>query len=159
MLIYAYKGKKSLNNEFYFENDYTQSHSFWKLYNYFGDLKWQFGVFREDIIRQIYRTYTTLCRFNNVLVDTYEITESLESKISFVKKYLQENQDITNSYDEQCKKIYNKLKKWYNRILENPNCLDEIKWEVAHLMKFYERQEIYRVASVNLKRNYYDFCV
>lgn len=157
MLVYSYKGKKAPNNDYIYHDPQVWS----ALCTYNQDLvsKSSYEMPLPTILKHVYRSYFTLCKFNNTLVDTYEITEKFERKISFVKEFLQKNQDILNSYDEQCKKIYNKLKIWSNRLLENPNSLNEIKWEVARLMKHYEKQEIYRVASLNLKRNYQDFCI
>lgn len=157
MLVYSYKGKKALKNDYIWHD--PQIISALCCYNYDLVSNYYNNVDGPVILKHVYRSYFTLCRFNNALVDTYAITEDFENKVSFVKDYLQENPDIKESVDIQCIKIYNKLEQWHNRLLNNSNCLDEVKWEVVHLMKFYENQSIYRIASINLKRNYYDFCL
>lgn len=157
MLVYSYKGEKSLNTELYCYD----SLNFTKIWNYLGKPK-RFCLNNEEgslMSRHIYRSYNTLGRFNNLLTTTYKVNNDLEDKLFFIKEYLQNNQDIKESFDNECRKIYEKLEKWHNRLLNNSNSLNDIKWEVARLMKHYEKKEIYRVASVNLKRNYYDFCV
>ena len=106
-------------------------------------------------VRHVYRTYTTLC----TLVNTYEVTDTYISSIEFVRNYLEQNTDIENSVNSKCRSIYDHLRIWYKRLVNNPNSLDDIKWKVAKTMKYYEKQEIFRVASINLKRNYYDFVV
>ena len=112
--------------------------------------------------RIIFKTrlfYSTLERFNSSLVNTYEVNDSYIISIEFVKKYLEENQDIVNSVDSKCRSIYDHLKVWYKRLVNNPNFLDDVKWDVAKTMKYYEKQEIFTISSINLKRNYYDFVV
>jgi len=157
MLVYSYKGKKALNNDYIWHDPQAIStlcqYNYDLVYNHYNNVN------GPVILKHVYRSYSTLCQFNNALVDTYVITEDFGNKVSFVKDYLQENQDIKESVDIQCRKIYEKLEHWHNRLLNNQNCLDEVKWEVVHLMKFYEKQGIYRIASINLKRNYYDFCL
>lgn len=93
------------------------------------------------------------------MVSTYEVNNNYIKSIEFVKKYLEENQDIENSIDSKCRNIYDHLKVWYKRLVNNPNSLDDIKWEVARTMKYYEKQEIFRKASINLKQNYQDFVI
>ena len=114
---------------------------------------------RKILTRHIYRTYTTLSKFNNALVSIYLLDEKVYNDISFVKDYLKENQDIENSPDSKCRSIYDHLKIWYKRLVNNPNCLEDIKWEVAKTMKYYKGQGIFTISSINLKRNYYDFVV
>ena len=87
------------------------------------------------------------------------MNDSYIKSIEFVKNYLEENQDIVNSIDSKCRSIYDHLKVWYKRLVNNPNSLDDIKWEVVKNMKYYEKQEIFTISSINLKRNYYDFVV
>lgn len=70
-----------------------------------------------------------------------------------------DNQDIENSIDSKCRSIYGHLKIWYKRLTNNPNSLDDIKWKVVRTMKYYEKQDIYTISSINLKRNYYDFVI
>lgn len=156
MLVYSYKGEKSLTSPSY-QYSSKNYNALWNYNSHFFDIN-NYRV-SEILAKHVYCSYFNLCQFNNTLVDTYEITEDFENKVSFVKDYLQENRDIKESVDIQCIKIYNKLEQWHNRLLENPNCLDDVKWGVVRLMKFYEKQGIYRVASINLKRNYYDFCL
>ena len=55
--------------------------------------------------------------------------------------------------------MYDHLKVWYKRLVNNPNSLDDIKWQVVKSMKFYENQGIFSIASINLKQNYFDFVV
>lgn len=93
------------------------------------------------------------------MVNTYEVNDSYIIGIEFVRNYLEQNQDIENSVDSKCRNIYDHLKVWYKRIVNNPNSLDDIKWEVARTMKYYEKQGIFTISSINLKRNYYDFVV
>lgn len=109
------------------------------------------------LVRHVYNFYTTLCKFNNSLVSTYEVNNNYINSIEFVKKYLEENQDIENSIDSKCRNIYDHLRVWYKRLCTNSNSLEDIKWQVVKTMKFYEKQEIFRVAIINLKQNYQDF--
>lgn len=156
MLVYVYKGNKAPNNDHIWHDPQVWS----ALCSYDYDLvsKKSYEMPISTILKHVYRSYSTLCQFNNALVDTYGITANFKTKIAFVEKYLQENKDIKESIDIQCRKIYDKLEWWYKRLLTNSNCLDEIKWEVVRLMKFYEKQDIYRISSINLKRNRQDFC-
>ena len=117
------------------------------------------NVNTEIWLRHVYYSYTTLCKFNNSLVNTYEVNDSYIKSIEFVKNYLEQNQDIENSVDSKCRNIYDHLRVWYKRLINNPNSLDDIKWEVAKTMKYYEKQGVFTIASINLKRNYYDFVV
>ena len=151
MLIYGYKGDKCLKSDNC--NDYTVK-NLKSLYNYNPDLR-----ATDEIIRHVFRSFNTLNRFNNSLVSTYEVNSNYIENIDFVKEYLEKNQDIENSIDSKCRNIYDHLRVWYKRLVNNPNSLDDIKWEVARTMKYYEKQEIFRKASINLKRNYQDFVV
>ena len=81
------------------------------------------------------------------------------NNIEFVKEYLENNLDIENSIDSKCRNIYDHLRVWYKRLVNNRNSLDDIKWEVARTMNYYEKQGIFRKASINLKRNWQDFVV
>ena len=157
MLIYGYKGDKCLKSDNC--NDYT-SKNLIALKNYNIDLynnsSWHYI---DILLKHVYHTYTTLCKFNNSLVSTYEVNSNYIENIDFVKEYLEKNQDIENSIDSKCRNIYDHLRVWYKRLVNNPNSLDDIKWEVARTMKYYEKQEIFRKASINLKRNYQDFVI
>ena len=93
------------------------------------------------------------------MVSTYEVNNNYINSIEFVKKYLEENQDIENSIDSKCRNIYDHLRVWYKRLCTNPKSLEDVKWQVVKTMKFYEKQEIFRVASINLKQNYQDFVI
>lgn len=157
MLIYGYKGKKCLiNGSFWYDNK-----NGWALYNYDYDLMRKYLNSNDGttLVRHVYNSYTTLCKFNNSLVSTYEVNNNYINSIEFVRNYLDKNEDIENSMDRRCRSIYDHLKVWYRRLCNNPNSLDDIKWQVAKTMKHYEKQEIFRKASINLKRNYQDFVV
>lgn len=151
MLIYGYKGDKCLKSDNC--DDYTVK-NLKSLYKYNPDLR-----ATDEIIRHVFRSFNTLNRFNNSLVSTYEVNSNYIENIDFVKEYLEKNQDIENSFDSKCRNIYDHLKVWYKRLVNNPDSLDDIKWQVARTMKYYEKQEIFRKASINLKRNYQDFVV
>ena len=151
MLIYGYKGDKCLKSDNC--DDYTIK-NLKSLYNYNPDLR-----ATDEIIRHVFRSFHTLNRFNNSLVNTYEVNDSYIKSIEFVKGYLENNLDIENSFDSKCRNIYDHLRVWYKRLVNNPNCLDEIKWEVARTMNYYEKQGIFRKASINLKQNYQDFVI
>lgn len=157
MLIYGYKGDKCLKSDNC--NDYTNKNLI-ALKNYNIDLYNNYSWHYFDILlRHIYHTYTTLCKFNNSLVSTYEVNSNYIENIVFVKEYLEKNLDIENSIDSKCRNIYDHLRVWYKRLVNNPNSLDDIKWEVARTMNYYEKQGIFRKASINLKRNWQDFVV
>ena len=151
MLIYGYKGDKCLKSDNC--DDYTVK-NLKSLYNYNPDLR-----ATDEIIRHVFRSFNTLNRFNNSLVSTYEVNSNYIENIDFVKEYLEKNLDIENSIDSKCRNIYDHLKVWYKRLVNNPNSLDDIKWEVARTMNYYEKQGIFRKASINLKRNWQDFVV
>lgn len=154
MLIYGYRGKKCPTST----NFYTSQKNVRALYNYNQDLFNRCDN-QELFLKHVYLSYSTLERFNSSLVNTYEVNDSYIKSIEFVKNYLEENQDIVNSIDSKCRSIYDHLKVWYKRLVNNPNSLDDIKWEVVKNMKYYEKQEIFTISSINLKRNYYDFVV
>lgn len=155
MLIYGYKGKKCPKST----DCYYCEKNIWALIYYNIDLFNDSKVNTEIWLRHVYYSYNTLCKFNNSLVNTYEVNENYISSIEFIRNYLEQNLDIETSVDSKCRNIYDHLRIWYKRLVNNPNSLDDIKWEVAKTMKYYEKQEIFRVASINLKRNYYDFVV
>ncbi len=157
MLIYGYVGKKALKTKDFWNNLQTNR----ALYCYNYDLTKENATYEKGnlLARHVYNSYTTLCKFNNSLVSTYEVNNNYIKSIEFVKKYLEENQDIENSIDSKCRNIYDHLKVWYKRLVNNPNSLDDIKWKVARTMKYYEKQEIFRKASINLKQNYQDFVI
>lgn len=154
MLIYGYRGKKCPTST----NFYTSQKNVRALYNYNQDLFNRCDS-QELFLKHVYLSYSTLERFNSSLVNTYKVNDSYIKSIEFVKNYLEENQDIVNSIDSKCRSIYDHLKVWYKRLVNNPNSLDDIKWEVVKNMKYYEKQEIFTISSINLKRNYYDFVV
>lgn len=154
MLIYGYRGKKCPTSTDF----YTSQKNVRALYNYNQDLFNRCDN-QELFLKHVYLSYSTLERFNSSLVNTYEVNDSYIKSIEFVKNYLEENQDIVNSIDSKCRSIYDHLKVWYKRLVNNPNSLDDIKWEVVKNMKYYEKQEIFTISSINLKRNYYDFVV
>lgn len=157
MLIYGYKGDKCLKSD---NCDDRSMKNIVALKNYNEDLynNYHWPYF-DILLRHVYHTYTTLCKFNNSLVSTYEVNSNYIENIGFVKEYLEKNLDIENSFDNKCRNIYDHLKVWYKRLVNNPDSLDDIKWQVAKTMKYYEKQEIFRKASINLKRNYQDFVV
>lgn len=154
MLIYGYRGKKCPTST----NFYTSQKNVRALYNYNQDLFNRCDS-QELFLKHVYLSYSTLERFNSSLVNTYKVNDSYIKSIEFVKNYLEENQDIVSSIDSKCRSIYDHLKVWYKRLVNNPNSLDDIKWEVVKNMKYYEKQEIFTISSINLKRNYYDFVV
>lgn len=157
MLIYGYKSDKCLKSDNC--DDYSIK-NIMAVKNYNEDLYNNINSYGfRDVLRHLYHTYNTLGKFNNSLVNTYEVNDNYIKSIEFVKDYLENNLDIENSFDSKCRNIYDHLKVWYKRLVNNPNCLDEIKLEVAITMKYYEKQEIFRKASINLKRNYQDFVV
>ena len=94
---------------------------------------------QELFLKHVYLSYSTLERFNSSLVNTYEVNDSYIKSIEFVKDYLENNLDIENSFDNKCRNIYDHLRIWYKRLVNNPNSLDDIKWEVARTMKYYEK--------------------
>ena len=157
MLIYGYKGKKcfvSPRLELWCDANYNAMMHYAPSY-----VSKNVDGYTQDLVRQIYNSFSTLCKFNNSLTHTYEINDEYINSINFVKTYLIENEDTEYSVDNKCRTVYDHLKVWYKRLVNNPNSLDDIKWEVARTMKYFEKQEIFRVASINLKRNYYDFVV
>ena len=157
MLIYGYVGKKALKNDDFWNNAHTNR----ALYYYNYELTKENASFEKGrlLARHVYNSYSTLCRFNNSLTSTYEVDDNYIKSIEFVKEYLEENQDIENSMDRRCRNIYDDLKVWYKRLYNSPNSLDDIKWQVVKTMKHYEKQDIFKVASISLKRNYYDFVI
>lgn len=155
MLMYGYRGKKCPVST---DCHYCEK-NMWALIYYNIELFNDRNVNTEIWLRHVYYSYTTLCKFNNSLVNTYEVNDTYIANIEFVKNYLEQNQDIENSVDSKCRNIYDHLRVWYKRLVNNPNSLDEIKWEVAKTMKYYEKQGIFTIASINLKQNYYDFVV
>lgn len=153
MLIYGYKGRKYPKSTNYCHCE----KNLWALYNYNSDLFNDSKVNTEIWLRQVYNTFNTLCRFNNYLVNAYVVDDKFYNDIDFIKQYLTDNEDVVDSVDRKCREIYDNLNTWYKRILANANCLDDIKTRVVKSMQFYERQEIFSVASINLKHNYYNF--
>ena len=157
MLIYGYVGKKALKTKDFWNNLQTNR----ALYCYNYDLTKANATYEKGnlLARHVYNSYTTLCKFNNSLVSTYEVNSNYIENIDFVKEYLEKNLDIENSIDSKCRNIYDHLRVWYKRLCTNPKSLEDVKWQVVKTMKFYEKQEIFRVASINLKQNYQDFVI
>lgn len=157
MLVYGYKGKKCPTSTTY----WNSQKNLLALNNYNSDLFNRCSSWEEQakFLRYVYLSYSTLCKFNNVLVDTYYIDDNFISSINFVKSYLSDNIDILTSIDYKCREIYEHLGVWYKSLIANPNCLDEIKWQIAESMRFYENQGIFSIASINLKQDYFDFVV
>jgi hypothetical protein len=153
MLIYGYKGKKCPKSTDYWHCE----KNLWALTYYNPGLFNDSKVNTEIWLRQVYNTFSTLCRFNNYLVNSYVVDDKFYDDIDFIKQYLTDNEDVVDSVDRKCREVYSNLNTWYKRLLANTNCLDDIKTRVVKSMQFYERQEIFSVASINLKRNYYDF--
>lgn len=155
MLIYGYRGKKALNSTDFWNNMQVNR----ALYCYNYDLTKANASYEKGnlLARHVYSSYSTLCKFNSSLVNTYEVNDSYIISIEFVRNYLEQNQDIENSVDSKCRNIYDHLRVWYKRLVNNPNSLDEIKWEVARTMKYYAKQGIFTISSINLKRNWQDF--
>lgn len=157
MLVYGYKGKKCPTSTTY----WNSQKNLLALNNYNSDLFNRCSSWEEQakFLRYVYLSYSTLCKFNNVLVDTYYIDDNFISSINFVKSYLSDNIDILTSIDYKCREIYEHLGVWYKSLIANTNCLDEIKWQIAESMRFYENQGIFSIASINLKQDYFDFVV
>lgn len=126
MLVYGYKGKKCPTSIIY----WNSQKNLIALNNYNSDLfdncnGWE-G--QTKLLRHVYLSYSTLCKFNNALVHTKIIDEYFITSIDFVKRYLADNIDILSSIDNKCRNIYENLSIWYKRFVSNPSCLDEIKW-------------------------------
>lgn len=155
MLVYGYKGKKCPKST---DFNYCEK-KLWALIYYNIELFNDSKVNREIWLRQVYNTFNTLCKFNNYLLNAYEVDDKFYNDIDFLKQYLIDNEDVVDSVNRKCREIYSNLNIWYKRLVSNPKCLDEIKWQVVKSMKFYEKQEIFSITSTNLKRNYYDFVV
>ena len=103
MLVYGYKGKKCLKSDNC--NDYTTKNLI-ALRNYNENLYNNINSYGGDnVLRHVYHTYNTLCKFNNSLVSTYEINSDYINNIEFVKDYLENNLDIENSFDSKCTTI------------------------------------------------------
>ena len=154
MLIYGYRGKKCPVS-----TDINNHTNLWALFRYNEDFFQDTNINNKLWLKHVFNSYSTLERFNSSLVNTYEVNDNYITSIDFVRNYLEQNQDIENSVDSKCRNIYDHLRVWYKRLVNNPNSLDEIKWEVARTMKYYEKQGIFTISSINLKRNYYDFVV
>lgn len=157
MLVYSYKTKKCPLSTSYWHNN----RNLMALNNYNKDLfercsGWQ-G--QAKFLKDVFLSYSTLCEFNNSLTDITTVDDYFITSLDFVKVYIRDNVDILTSIDNKCRKIYEDLDRWYKRLIANPECLDSIKMEVVRCMKFHERQGMFKISSINLKRNYYDFVV
>ena len=80
----------------------------------------------------------------------------MTDNLDFLTDFLDKHSDLEDSIDTKCREVYTKLKIWYKRLIDNPDNLDSVKWEVVKLMKYFERNGIFRVSSCNLKSNYHD---
>lgn len=115
--------------------------------------------FIDTYIRHIYCSYSILCSFNNLLTSCYDVEKDYLNSNSFIEEYLLNNEDVKESKDSHCRSIYENIKIWNNRLKNNYTSLDDIKWQVAKTMKFYEKKGIFKISGINLKRNNYDFVV
>lgn len=152
MLIYGYRGKKCPVS-----TDINNHTNLWALFRYNEDFFQDTNINNKLWLKHVFNSYSTLERFNSSLVNTYEVNDNYITSIDFVRNYLEQNQDIENSVDSKCRNIYDHLRIWYKRLVNNPNSLDDIKWEVARCMKYYAKQGIFTISSINLKRNWQDF--
>lgn len=152
MLIYGYRGKKCPVS-----TDINNHTNLWALFRYNEDFFQDTNINNKLWLKHVFNSYSTLERFNSSLVNTYEVNDNYITSIDFVRNYLEQNQDIENSVDSKCRNIYDHLRVWYKRLVNNSNSLDNIKWEVARCMKYYAKQDIFTISSINLKRNWQDF--
>ena len=81
----------------------------WALIYYNIELFNDSKVNREIWLRQVYNTFNTLCKFNNYLVNAYEVDDKFYSDIDFLKQYLIDNEDVVDSVDRKCREIYRNL--------------------------------------------------
>ena len=91
MLVYSYKGKKCPTSITYWNSEKNIK----ALYNYNSDLFDRCSSWEEQarFLRHVFLSYSTLCKFNNVLVDTYSVDDYFISSINFVKSYLTDNKN------------------------------------------------------------------
>lgn len=158
MLIYSYKGKYCPTS-----TNHLNNKNQWAMYYYnrdiWNDIMDYSSQYADVCLRHIYCSYSTLCSFNNLLTSCYDVEKDYLNSNSFIEEYLFNNEDVKESKDSHCRSIYENIKIWNNRLKNNYTSLDDIKWQVAKTMKFYEKKGIFKVSSINLKRNNYDFVV
>lgn len=175
MLIYGYKGKccptsitdmneKNIYAILYYNRDVLNK----------GDSVGK-GSDTSTLLRQVYNTYSTLCKFNNSLTSIQDKTDTTLSEkdynkqemkrikaitdaLALLEDYLTKNEDIVEqSYDTKIRNIYDDLRIAYNRLSNNTDVLDEIKKKIVGSMKFYEKLGLFQVASINQQKNYDDY--
>ena len=117
MLVYGYKGKKCPTSTIY----WNSQKNLIALNNYNSDLCNNCGSWENQakLLRHVYLSYSTLCKFNNALVDTKIVDDYFITSINFVKNYLDDNIDILASIDNKCRSIYDNLSTWYKRLVSN----------------------------------------
>lgn len=106
---------------------------------------------QQRITEDVYYTYTTLVKFNNLL------DKGNDSAFSILDEYILSHQEIKSSDDRRCRNYYEKMELWYKRYTSNPTKerYDEICKEIQQFMKFLAKQEIVKESGCNLKQNYY----
>jgi len=159
MLLYGYgnKGKKY----FYTLEEFFAMNKDTPLYRLYKNLIDKMDTFdgRYKLYGCMAATYPTLCKFNNTLIDVYTIKNTSTLNLDFLTDFLDKHSDLEDSIDTKCREVYTKLNIWYKRLIDNPDNLDSVKWEVVKLMKYFERNGIFRVSSCNLKSNYHDYVI
>lgn len=159
MLIYGYRGKASMNSTRFTDKN------FFVLCMYHSIKRRNSGWYMDRArigIRQVYNTMKTFEKFNNYLIDAYNTEEKpLKLELAFLDNYLKENNDIISSpcvdMNGICSYIYKKLSKWYDRLTDSIDNLDNVKWEVVKEMKYFEKMGLFHIASINQQKNYDDF--
>ena len=160
MLIYGYKGKCCPTSTLS-----TSEKNVFALVMYNNNILGKDGglptkFIEETYLRQVYNTYSTLCKFNNLLV-----SDDIENSLSLLNDYLTNNEDIaTQTYDSKIRGIYDDLRVCRNRLQDNSNSLSDIKKKIVSLMKHYSRfqgteswKNLFQVASINQQINYDDY--
>lgn len=148
MLIYNYKGKKSLISN----DDGNNNRNLLALHKYNKTL-FKSTSNSQKLLDDVYYSYTTLCNFNNLLVK-----DEYAKAISLLQSFIINHEHVKNSEDINCVNIYRSLTKWL-RELENERISNDIvKNSVVKIMQIYEKEGIYKISGCNLKSNYYDFC-
>lgn len=92
MLVYGYKGKKCPTSTIY----WNSQKNLIALNNYNSDLFNNYNGWegQAKLLKYVYLSYSTLCKFNNALVDTKIVDEYFITSVDFVKSYLADNIDI-----------------------------------------------------------------
>ena len=148
MLIYNYKGKKSLISN----DDGNNNRNLLALYKYNKTL-FKLTSNYQKLLDDVYYSYTTLCDLNNLLVK-----DEYGKAISLLQSFITNHEPVKNSEDINCVNIYRSITKWL-RELENERISNDIvKNSVVKIMQIYEKEGIYKISGCNLKSNYYDFC-